>query len=212
MPDLTLSTSTRHLGEIVDLIHARDCDSRAFVLTPSDPIPSRRTVFDDSSRRHDDYSSARWAQEGPTFARIKRVESLGWLRRVTSGYSDPGLVHPMVGCAFYVRQWRYGKVRHLGMNGTGPLHATHERFDPIVVARLSDGRYFADQWADPSVLFDVLSRWRNARGYLCAWHGIGFDVTGAIGGLDWKTIPGHISEHRRRVIRERELADARSVA
>lgn len=201
MIDLSLSTHTRRIGEIVDMVlDARASqDYRAFVLTPADPIPARRIVYDDPNRRHNDYSSARWHQDAPTFARVKRVSNWGWLRRQAQGLTSDALVHPAVGVTFYVRQWRYSGARHLGMNGTGPLYADHQHHDPILIARLSDGRYFADAWADPSVLHDALSRWKNARGYLCDWQdadGMHDPPTCVIGGADWKTIPDMIARRR----------------
>lgn len=206
MSDLTLTSHTHIRGEIVNAVLSRGDDSRAFVFTSADPLPARRIEYSDPNRRYNDHSSAQWVQDSPTFTAVKRVNHWGWLRRIAQGYSEPGLVHPHAGCAFEIIQWRYGKARHLGMNGTGPLYAHHERFNPIIIARLSDGRWFADQWADPSVMYDSLSRWRNAQGYLCSWQGIGFDVTAAIGGLDWKSISDHQTAYLARRRRELEIA------
>ena len=188
--DLSLSTHTSHIGAIVDLVLAarEECDYRAFVLTPADPIPPRTLGRADGE--------AIWVQDAPTFAKVSRVSNWGWLRRHSGE-----LVHPAVGTAFTVRTWRYGKSRSLGMGGTGPTYLPHERFSGCVfIARLEDGRYFADMWADRSVLHDALTRWRNARGYLVDWQETGMSdpPTCAIGSADWKAIPATIKANRDR--------------
>lgn len=185
MPSLLLRDNQRLNSEIISAILARE-DHRSFVFTPNeDP-------------------------KGPTFAKVNRVANWGWVRRIACGYGEPNLVHPIAGCAISVEQWRYGKARHLGMGSTGPLYAAHDTFDPIMIVRLSDGRIFADQWASADLLYESLSRWRNAGGYLASWRGIGFDVTGCIGGLDWQTIGGKLEDHHARIMRERRLAEERA--
>lgn len=183
MTDLTLRTHTARHSAIVSAVLSRD-DHRAFVFgadTTNDP---------------------------------KRVQHWGWLRRIAQGYSEPALVRPAVGTTFYVREWRYGPSRRLLSSGdpSRDVHGlTVEKFDPIIIARLSDGRTFADQWASSTVLFDALSRWRNAHGHLVDWElSPGIQVeTCAIGGLDWAAIPAALAERSRRIARERALADER---
>jgi len=136
----------------------------------------------------------------------KRVAHWGWLRRTAQGYSEPGLLHPAVGTAIYVREWSYGSC-----NPQSGGYVTTEKYDPVLIVRLSDGRTFADQWANSTVLYDALSRWRNASGCLVDWElSPGISVpTCAIGGLDWKTIPAALDERHARVLRESKLSEER---
>lgn len=209
MTDLTLTTHTRRIHEIVNTVldaNLAEIAPDAFVFTPAEPIPARRLAYPDAD-------TVVWEQDGPTFEKIKRVRNWGWLRKIAHGYGEPALLHPAIGTAFHVRTWRYQPSEQGNARRSGNRVIPHDRFgelmsyrDCIFIARLSDGRYFADAWASRSVLHDSLSRWRNAQGYLVDWQDLGMHdpPTCAIGGADWQTIPTKIAEHRQRVIRERE--------
>lgn len=113
--------------------------------------------------------------------RIRTVNHWGWLRRKADE-----LLHPMQGVAFSVHQWVYGEpIGH----GTTVLRI--DKFEPILIAYLRDGRCFADQWASAEVLYDSIGRWRNAQDLLIDWQyrdGFHNPPTCAIGGLDWHAI------------------------
>lgn len=95
---------------------------------------------------------------------IKRVSNLGWLLKHNSE-----IVHPYQGITFFVKGWRYGESRYAGMHNTGPLMATTERFRPILLVNMNDGRTFACQFEDASVLRDWLER-PSFKGYLIDWE------------------------------------------
>lgn len=95
---------------------------------------------------------------------IKRVKNLGWLLKHAGE-----IVHPYQGITFFVKGWRYGESRYAGMHNTGPLMAVTERFRPILLANMSDGRTFATQWMDASLLRDWLDR-PNFKGFLIDWE------------------------------------------
>lgn len=90
---------------------------------------------------------------------IKRVTNLGWLLK-----HRKEILHPMQGQAFSVHGWRYGE--RIGIPPDGPL--TIEEFHPILFANLVDGRTFAAQWFDASVLKHWLER-PSFEGYAINW-------------------------------------------
>lgn len=189
--DLSLSTITRQTIEIVNIV--RNDDKRnSFVFTPAEPIPTRKLLS----------NPPRWQQDDPTFSGIRTVANFGWLRRHSAN-----IVHPLIGTAFTIKTWSYGEMRSGG-------YLDHEHYDPIFIARLDDGRFFAEQWSDPMVLWDSLNRWRNVSGCTVYWQSPVSEsiATCAIGGADWKTIPDIIELHRQRKQRERKLAAERQAS
>lgn len=199
---MSLSEAVHQQGVIVDTMLSRE-DHDARVFTPANPLPRRWLAS----------NPARWEQNGPDFTKVKTIRNWGWLRRLVSGdryLSTSGLVNPVVGTAFFVRTWRYVKSE----GRSTPMPVPTERFNPILIVRLADGRLFADQWADGMVLWESLDRWRNAQGYLIDWQSPIMEgiPTCAIGGKDWDDIPVTYKEWYRRQERERKLAAERSAA
>lgn len=169
-------------------------------LTLKTAIKRQTAIVDAVLNRGNDHRAFVFAPNDNGVERAKRVQNWSWLRKQACGYYSPGLLHPVVGVTFSVHTWRYER-------DSKRLPIPIEYFDPIFMARLDDGRVFADQWASTEVLYQALSRWRNARGYLCDWEHRGTLSTPAcaIGGLDWKSIEPTLAEYRRRQRRERDL-------
>jgi hypothetical protein len=108
------------------------------------------------------------------------VKNLGWLLR---HHND--VLHPVVGVGFYVKGWRYAP------NGTMPVPIEH--FNPVLIAALDDGRFYATQWADVTLLHEWLNR-PVFQHYIVNWdysasYGFAGPQTCAIGGKDYADLP-----------------------
>ncbi len=115
--------------------------------------------------------------------RPKPVLNLGWLRR-----HHDDIEHPLNGTGFYVTGWKYGKpVTSLGY----PLAIDHH--DPVLIAKLDDGRFYGTRWADVTMLHEWLNR-PIFKHYIVHWdysssYGFAGPQTCAIGGKDYADLP-----------------------
>jgi len=131
------------------------------------------------SEAADDYRAWVFPSELDGEKGIKRVQDLSWLIR-----HNKEIIHPLVGVAFVVRGWRYGKP--IGIPPVGPL--TVENFRPVMFANFEDGRTFAEQFQDASVLRDWLNR-PSFKGYLIDWElNISKHTTTTIGSAEYRAV------------------------
>lgn len=159
---------------------------------------SRIGAVVDLVRAHDDqagYNAGAFVIPADPTRPARPVRNLGWLLAHRADLS-----HPMVGVAFTVATWRYGKrTAPVGSWGYSPIDGRPhvgplpvEAFAaPILLAHLEDGRTYATAWADGSVLHQWLDR-PSFQGYLVDWNGRGMSApTCPIGGADYAALAEH---------------------